>query len=100
MNTTHEDFGEDVFVSQMFAMGVDIVQHAGDLEVGYHFIGVIRHHQCVGLARRLVDVAALFRDPVMFEIVPMPLQHETMHRVGVPVPGRRFRQAAGHGDHG
>jgi hypothetical protein len=28
MSTTHIDFGEDVFVSQMFALGVDIVQHA------------------------------------------------------------------------
>ena len=45
----------------------------------------------VRLARRLVDVGAFGRDPVVLEVVPLALEHEAVHRLRMAVA----RQHAG-----
>ena len=89
MLAAHVDFGEDVFVSRMFVALVHIVHTAGNIEEGNHFVHILVDHQRMGFARRLKDVVAGPRNPIMLKIAPGALDHIAMDGRGMAVPAER-----------
>jgi hypothetical protein len=81
----HLELGEDVLVALELAPGIAVEHHAGDVEVGDHLFHVLGDVEGVGLAGRLEDIAALFGDPVVLQVAPLPLEHHAMHRRGMAV---------------
>ncbi len=90
----HVDLGEDVLVAERVPVRIDVEHDAVDLKERDHLGEVFRHDEGVGLAGRLVDVAALLRHPVVLEVAPPALQDVAVDRIGVAVA----RQHAGAGD--
>ena len=66
MFAAHVDLGEDVLVADVLPVGVDIIHDPIDLEVGDHFLAIVRHDKCMGFARRLKDIGAFGSFPIMF----------------------------------
>jgi hypothetical protein len=91
MGTAQRDLGEDVLIAQHATIGIDIDHYAIHLEQGDHLLHIFIHHQGVGLARRLIDIAAFLRHPVMLQIAPAALDDIPMHRLGMAMA----RQHAG-----
>ena len=71
MSTTHVDFGENVFISHMFSIRVNIVHHPIDLKISYHFIHIIRNYQGVRFTGGLKNIASFFGNPFVLEIMPI-----------------------------
>jgi hypothetical protein len=44
MDAAHVNLGENVFIPQMFVMRVDIIHYVVYLEVGNHFINIVRYN--------------------------------------------------------
>ena len=64
---------------------IDVREAPGHLEQRGHFVAAFGHHQRMRLARRLEDVAALVRNPVVLQIVPAAAQDEAVDWGGVAV---------------
>src|SRR5688500_16388434 len=87
---------EHVVVSARDALRIDIHQAAVHLEQCDHFGAALGHHQCVRLARRLEDVAALLGDPVVLEIKPAALEHPRVYGARVPMARDHARPGDAH----
>src|SRR6187402_1420715 len=81
VGAAHRDLGEHILVAERVPVGIDVEHDAVDLEQRDHFLHALGNHQRVGLARRLVDISALLRHPVVLEITPAALQHVAMHGI-------------------
>jgi hypothetical protein len=44
MGTAYSSLGQNVFIPQMFIMRTDIIHYAVYLEVGNHFINIVRYN--------------------------------------------------------
>src|SRR3989440_11174936 len=82
----HLDLGEHVLVSNLSPGLVEVNHGAADIEEGDHFAAVFGNDESMDLARRLVDEASLFRNPIVLEIAPLALDHvpDDDHRMAVP----------------
>jgi len=85
------DAGEDIVIARAATLGIDVHQRAMDREQRDHVLTVVRNDQRVGLTGRLINVAARFGDPVMFEVMPLAADHVGMHTAGMPVPLQQAR---------
>src|ERR1700728_450223 len=68
------NFGENVFIAGRPAVAVDINVASADVKPSHHFRHVGRNDQCVSLARGLHEIRALFRNPIVLEVVPSSLK--------------------------
>ena len=94
MRAAQVDLGEDVLIAKNGAVRIDIDHRAVDLEQRDHLGDMRLDDESVGLARRLVDIGALGRRPVMLEIVPFALEDEAVDGLGMAMT----RQHAGFPD--
>src|SRR6266436_5572035 len=85
------ELGENVFVSERLAIGIDVGVPAGDVKERRHFLDVLFRSQRVRLAGWLECVVARGRDPVMLEVAPSSAQREGMHRSGMAVTRQHAR---------
>ena len=88
MLAAHVDLRKDVFVADVLTPRIDVVHHAVDLKQRDHLLAVIRYVERVRLSGRLIDVAAFFRRPVVFQVTPLPFQNISVDGLGVPVAGQ------------
>jgi len=72
-------FGENVFVSERLAVGIDIGISAGHVKERGHLLDIIRNNESVRLAGWLEGVVARRSDPVVLEVSPSSPQREGMH---------------------
>src|SRR5258706_11451382 len=77
--------GENVFVSERLAVGIDVGVPAGHVKERGHLLDFVRNDEGVRLAGRLERVVARRRDPVVLEVAPSSAQREGMHRSGMTV---------------
>ncbi|GAB2286248.1 hypothetical protein Dimus_020668 [Dionaea muscipula] len=63
MGAAHVDLGEDVFIADILAPGVDVIHAAIHLEIGDHLCDTFIDDERMRLARRLERIGAFARDP-------------------------------------
>src|SRR4030095_2454122 len=85
VGTAQVDLRPYVLVPGLPSLLVEIDHRAADVEERDHLRAIVGHCQRVDLAGRLVDEASLFRDPVVLEIAPAPLDDvaDDLHRMPV-----------------
>src|SRR5437588_12842183 len=79
------ELGENVFVSERLAVGIDVGVPAGNVKERRHLLDVVRNNERVRLAWRLECVIARRSDPVVLEVAPTSAQREGVHRSGMAV---------------
>ena len=85
MGTAHVNFCEDIFITHVFAIGVDIIHHPIHLKISNHFVHIIRNHEGMGFSGRFKHITSFFSNPIMFQIVPSSFQNKTVNRVWMPM---------------
>ncbi len=78
--------GKNIIVTQSLALWINIHQRAMNRKQGDHFRYVVRYDQSVRFARWLKNIAAFLRNPVVFKVIPTPLDHVGMHGPRVAMP--------------
>jgi hypothetical protein len=84
----HIDLGEDIFKTRIAVLLIHVIHATRDVEECDHLVDVFVYVERVGFARRLEDVIARARHPIVFQISPRAFDHITMHRRGMPVPAQ------------
>src|SRR5437588_4573179 len=81
----HLDLGEHILVSNLLTGLVEVNHGSADIKKGDHFASVFGNDESMDLARRLVDEASLFRNPIVLEIAPLALDDvpDDDHRMAV-----------------
>src|SRR5260370_24831438 len=83
--------GENVFVSERLAVGIDVGVPAGHVKERGHLLDLVRNDESVRLAGRLECIVTWGRDPVVLEVTPPSAQREGMHRSGMAVARQHSR---------